>query len=612
MFKINQLLTMQKISYLKIQNFKVFGDEVLINFYNPTVLIGANNSGKTTVIQAIALWNWAVKVWYEKRKNTKSKLEVRKGVALNRLEIAQVPIKEARYFWNDTKVRQNSNDNIGLIISLGLSYKGAVCELGMVFKYNSPDLIYCQPTEISLEVEGLLEFASRLPINLLYPMSGIGDREYVFQEEAIRTQIGTGQTANVIRNICYHLATKNENDWNYLVLLMKKIFAVELKKPFLRATGVIELMYNYDNKTKKKTEYDLDITLAGRGQQQILLVLAYLLSNQGSVLMIDEPDAHLEILRQTQIFTVLKEISLKYDCQIILVTHSEVVLNEADSAVFLTNGSAQEISNKQEFKFIKDALRNYGIEHYYKAKLIPRILYVESSTDKDMLKAFANKFDHPVQYLFNDRLNFYYTQNELNERNIDSELQQKSGYYKPYKAHFQAIKSVISSLKGFAVFDSDNKNPLDEISEDLACVFWKRYELENYFISPKTIIAFAEKEYEKRFGSNLFLPTIQEKINRLNTVIENELILPVLNNDNTALADFLQLPASVQNVQFQNLATTKKLSMLLENTFSIFAKQEKEPILLSKGAFYQLIDYVDKMPTEVKEKLDLLAKYLVE
>lgn len=45
----------------------------------------------------------------------------------------------------------------------------------------------------------------------------------------------------------------------------------------------------------------LDLSASGRGQQQTLLLLAHMTANPGSVLLLDEPDAHLEILRQRQI-----------------------------------------------------------------------------------------------------------------------------------------------------------------------------------------------------------------------------------------------------------------------------------------------------------------------
>ena len=54
---------MPTISYVKIQNFKGFKNEVNIPLSNPSVLIGPNNSGKTSAIQALSLWSRAIREW---------------------------------------------------------------------------------------------------------------------------------------------------------------------------------------------------------------------------------------------------------------------------------------------------------------------------------------------------------------------------------------------------------------------------------------------------------------------------------------------------------------------------------------------------------------------
>ena len=56
--------------------------------------------------------------------------------------------------------------------------------------------------------------------------------------------------------------------------------------------------------TYREQQVRLDLSSAGRGLQQTLLLLAYMYSNPGAVLLLDEPDAHLEILRQRQIYGV--------------------------------------------------------------------------------------------------------------------------------------------------------------------------------------------------------------------------------------------------------------------------------------------------------------------
>lgn len=46
---------MVRVTYISIENFKIFGKNIKIDLTNPTVLIGPNNAGKTSVLQAFAL-----------------------------------------------------------------------------------------------------------------------------------------------------------------------------------------------------------------------------------------------------------------------------------------------------------------------------------------------------------------------------------------------------------------------------------------------------------------------------------------------------------------------------------------------------------------------------
>lgn len=54
---------MKYISYIKIRKFKVFDEEIIVSFDNTTVLIGPNNAGKTTIIQALTLWQLGVRAF---------------------------------------------------------------------------------------------------------------------------------------------------------------------------------------------------------------------------------------------------------------------------------------------------------------------------------------------------------------------------------------------------------------------------------------------------------------------------------------------------------------------------------------------------------------------
>lgn len=52
---------MARITHISIENFKIFGRTIDIPLTNPTVLIGPNNAGKTSILQAFALWSIGIK-----------------------------------------------------------------------------------------------------------------------------------------------------------------------------------------------------------------------------------------------------------------------------------------------------------------------------------------------------------------------------------------------------------------------------------------------------------------------------------------------------------------------------------------------------------------------
>jgi predicted ATPase len=54
------------LTRLRIKNFKRFGDAD-VELGQSVVFIGPNNSGKTTALQALALWDLGLRKWNERR-----------------------------------------------------------------------------------------------------------------------------------------------------------------------------------------------------------------------------------------------------------------------------------------------------------------------------------------------------------------------------------------------------------------------------------------------------------------------------------------------------------------------------------------------------------------
>ena len=349
----------------------------------------------------------------------------------------------------------------------------------------------------------------------------------------------------------------------------------------------------------------LDISLAGRGLQQILLILAYLYWHKNSIVLIDEPDAHLEILRQRQVYALLKSVAQENGSQVIIATHSEAILDDAvdtNLTMLLLDGSADSIGDKKD---VRNALRTYGIEHYYKAKVHPRILYIEGSTDIQILRELAARLGHTAaEKVLNDKLNPYYTQNPEPDDNIENQLDRAGGAFRNYLAHFSALKSFVPGLMAFALFDNDNYNRSDKIEGSIATVYWKEYEIENYFINPDVLKKFVEDRY-KRAERELFM---HEDVEVFLQSLDEILLSKAFENKTEVLEQYHKGSRDVKRFMLRSI----KMSDFAEETFRRYAEKMGQPMLLTKGEFYRLVPFcpMEDIPKEVSEKLDLLVKYL--
>jgi len=584
---------MRLLHYLEIENFKRFGERQRIELDHPTVLIGPNNCGKTTAIQAIALWSQAVKTWYHNK--GKALPKERTATSLNRLTIVAVPVQRTRYFWHNTAVRTGNKD-IPLRITLGVLHENKVEPVTMQFRNQGDELVYCTPDEATLARPGLIEPATRLNVELLYPMSGLETEEPILQPGRIDVLLGQGQTAQVLRNLCLLVFKDAPEDWRRIALLMKRLFAIDLGDPQATTRGSIELFYRQEHVKELP-----DVALAGRGFQQMLLIFAYLYSHRHSVLLIDEPDAHLEILRQKQVYVLLREIAAQNESQVILVTHSEVILGEAldHNLTLLLEGRADNLAAKTD---IKNALKHYGAEHYVRARQRGYVLYVEGGTDLDILRALARKLGHAVADTWDERVNAFYVQDNYPDADLDSELERvEGGFGVTPKQHFFALRAMVPELKGLAILDNDGKGREGSADAGLQITYWSRYEGENYFITPQVLKDYAAKAYADMPLFGRFEGDIDEVLDAL--ILER-----VFANRAQDFATWQGLKADAARLLWEARTERVKLSDFAEEFFRRLAERLGHAMLLRKGELHRLVELVDPqtIPEEVGDKLDQL------
>lgn len=569
------------LTKLTLHNFKRF-EHAEVELGNAVVLIGPNNSGKTTALQALALWDIGVRLWTAKR-GGKASPKTRPGVTINRRDLISIPVPVANLLWRDLHVRnvqqvggkpKTRNIRIGIIVDGVTNDQPWRC--GLEFDYSNEESFVCRPLRLDGydEVEVRIAKFSELPeaatttkVAYLPPMSGLADREFVKQQGEIGYLVGQGQTAQVLRNICSQIYNQsNKEPWNDIASRIKSLFGATLRPPQHIAERA-EITMEYEEGGTL-----LDLSSSGRGLQQTLLLLTHLYANPRTVLLLDEPDAHLEILRQRQTFALLTEVAERQGSQIVAASHSEVVLNEAAGRGKVVAFVGQPHTMTDRGSQIVKSLTSIGWDQYYQSEQTGWVLYVEESSDLAILRAFARTLRHPAADPLS-RPFVHYVANNLPQLARD---------------HFYGLREAKPDLVGVALFDRLAKQ-LNQ-GQPLVEMMWRRREIENYLCSKSVLLSYARQTT----ANDLF--SIAEADKRERAMSES------IQEVTVALATLGRPDPWSPDVK----ATDDFLEPLFRNFFAKLGL----PILLRKADYHELANLVevDEIDGEVGQKLDEITR----
>ncbi len=412
------------------------------------------------------------------------------------------------------------------------------------------------------------EAAQNLQVAYLPSVSGLVSSEVRLDLGAINLRISEGRPGEVLRNLCHLVYRKSPGDWKSIVSRMQGLFGCELQAPrYLSRRGEVSLSY-----CEAGSRFDL--SAAGRGFHQTLLLLCYMYANPRSVLLLDDPDAALEILRQRQTYLLLSEVASEQGSQIIAASHSEVLLNEAArrDMVIAFVGQPHRIdgSGSQVLK----ALREIGFEDYLQARQTGWVLYLEGSTDLAILRALASRLAHGRAI-----------------RALESPFVRYVGnHVQGAERHFFGIREAVPGLRGVALFDRLER----ELSSDgpLAKLQWSQREIENYLCTERTLDGYACSVLAVGGPGDLPDPASAARSDAMSAAIREV---------STALRTL-----GKQSPWGPDLKVSDEL---LEPVFRTFFDRLSMPNLMAKKTFYELARFVPKgeIDPEVTAKLDMIA-----
>jgi energy-coupling factor transporter ATP-binding protein EcfA2 len=457
-----------KIVSLAVRRFKQFEDSSF-DLRGHVVLAGPNNCGKTTVLQAVAAWSLALARWKELNDYQRHGGGYTKA-PLSRLAFSAVPLRSFELLWCER------NYGGSIEIEIGLDSGGSVT---MEIIADTTEQVYVRPRK-DVPPDRLRQV--KADVVYLATVGGLSVSEPVYQRDYIETLLGQQRPGDVVRNLLWQVSIGNS--WGKLTSAVQRLFGIELQVPQTPG-GVITCEYR-----RLPNGCVLDILSGGSGFQQVLMLLAALYSRESSIILVDEPDAHLHVFLQDTIFAELNRAAIENGCQLILATHSEVIFNsvEPDCICLMVGERPRRLIGHQEVRSLQRAMGVLQQSDLVSAGEAPGVLYLEGYTDLNLLREWARVLGHPL-----------------------SEYLNRSPFWRPVvtgpgdgvegvsaAAHFDALKLANSLITGVWILDSDGKSagiPVSISPErgSLNRAAWQRYEAESYLVHPTALERFAEQ-----------------------------------------------------------------------------------------------------------------------
>jgi predicted ATPase len=471
-----KLVMLRKFSF---RNFKQFKHEVPVDFEPITVLLGANNSGKSTVLQALSIFQYCLETVRQK-KNQQILLET---TTVAPEEFGPLPMTSPSDLWPSGKTNTP--------ISLKAAFDGGT-ELGFEIKFNFNRF------SITPQPDGVLP-ASLEKWKLRYvPIhSGLATREEGLLAPARNDRLRLQQHGSVIRNLLWDLKVNHAKRWKRLLDVLSELYpATKVNVSFDHDVD----RYIGTGYSDRKLEKELDLIVAGTGFQQVLQIFSSALGQGSSLVLLDEPDAHIHAKLQAAMMNVFTELVREEGMQFILATHSPHLLAAAPAGALrvMIEGKAHPFAvtaNQIETLDKLGAIDRMEVVPLLRTK---SVVFVEDRDDRKFLELFARREwgEEKTRSVF-DGLTFLYTY----QNPIDAQAHVRAKQVRDLLGT-DALQGLAGGRipRFFVLGDRDYRTAEQTRSDqkailkagkgmklELKCHLWRYNEIENYLIDRSAV-----------------------------------------------------------------------------------------------------------------------------
>ena len=510
------------ISKVTIQNFKQFRKptEFALKPNGLTFLAGGNNSGKSTLLQALAVWEFGRTV-IELNRGGGALLAnaTASGVGIGAQEFSPIALPNLKHLWSDLR----GSGGYGLRIRCEWYTDQLPVELRYleVAFALANDRLFVRCNSSNLVAGETTPRMAYLP-----PFAGIGPREERMIPAARRRLIGRGLAGAVLRNLIYDFWKRNSDEreniknpsgripkaalselrrtdaWERLLLVLEEVFKIGLRvRRFdeLYQTEIEVLAWDgqlIDGRLRKRTgASEKDLMVEGSGFLQWLSVYALALDRDLSVLLLDEPDAHLHPALQGHLVHKLGQLARENEKQVLLATHSTTILGETRVDRIFRMEDRSYLDNEGGRVKLFVGLGSQYAPRLDQLKRCKRLFLHDGISDIEILQAWAKTLGYPWP---EDLVCWSYTRDRDAREILFSELRKE-----------------IPGLRCISLQDRDDYpfgntrsdlrfDDLPEFRHGLGLRRWRRTNIENYLLHPAAIARASgrlEKEVRTLLGN---------------------------------------------------------------------------------------------------------------
>lgn len=492
------------INRVTIRNFKSISDQVY-DFTDFDLLVGRNNSGKSTILQALAIWQFCINEFHRAKRAGSTGKQV---VLPN---FTALPVPEFNLLWRERTDRKWPQENGEkkqeyILIEIEVAWRNKNledCVFGVKLRYSSPQSVYAIPAQ-GWKVLRNLERQDALPIvAYVPPFSGLEPTEERRDDGPIRKQVGKAQPGSVLRNLLLRVWEKetgddkakgavSNDDWVEIRHMVERWFSVELLPPKYERGVDTQIVCEY-----KQDKRPYDIIAGGSGFHQALTLLAFFYGYKPTTILLDEPDAHLHVNLQREILDYFKRKSNERGVQFLIATHAEEFIKGLDTTriVSLMSQKPERVASTPAILTAMADVSNAELSVLMDS---PVMLYVEGESDERVLRGWAGPC-HASEAL--DNVCFY-------PMGGGSKQQMKDAADR----HFAGVCQIIPRAKRLMLFDFDTaENAFHPQPANPSLYEWKRKNIENYLLVPQAWerAAVRQLDVEKK---PLFAQPIRETI----------------------------------------------------------------------------------------------------